>query len=192
MKHSLHELESSLDRRLGDVHPQFKMVMIYEDEITRNQALRIYEHLLQRIENICRLETYRWDMKNPEGLEALFEAVTMANIIFVTGRDTSELPVEVQNAVESGLSMKRVEKSALVALLGRASVEDRAPSALHLYLKETAQRTGLDFFPGVFELIERLHAYTIEAIHERAERMTPTLEHILHHPMAHVDYGINE
>jgi len=192
MKYSLHELESNLDRRLGDVNPQFRMVIIYEDELARNQAVRIYEHLLDRIENTCRLETYRWDMKHPEGLEALAEAISVANMIFVTGRDTSGLPAEVKHAIEAGLSLKRVESSALVALLGRGNLEDRTPSVLHSYLKDMAQWTGLDFFPGVFELVEKKPASAIEAIHERAERMTPTLEHVLHHPAAHIDYGINE
>ena len=88
--------------------------------------------------------------------------------------------------------MKRVEKSALVALLGRANLENRTPSALHSYLKEMAEWVGLVFFPGVFELREKEPACTIESLHERAERMTSTLEGILYHQVSHVDYGINE
>ena len=191
MKSASNELESSLETRFADIRPEFRVLILYGDATAKNEAIRLYQHLTERIPIVCQPETFCWDLKHPKDMEATVEAVAMADMIFVAGRDNSELPGELQNALVIGLSMRRVGRGALVALLGRANVEDRTPSALHAYLEETARGTGLDFFPGVFELIEKEPACTIESIHERAERTTLTLAGILHRHVAPFGYGIN-
>jgi len=192
MKSTLDEFDISLDTTSAGRGPQFRVLILCENYAARDQAMRHYKHLTEQIEMECVLETFFWDLKQASALESLLEAIMTANLIFVAGGDGSELPVEVQSALDVGLSMRRMEGGALVALLGRADVQDRTASALHSQLEETGRGAGLDFFPGVFALSVREPDWTFESLHDRAERMTPTLARSLHNRVAPIDYGITE
>ena len=192
MKSTLDEFDASLDTTFASSGPQFRVLILCEDYAARDQAMRHYIHLTEQIGMECTLETFFWDLKQPRALEPFLEAIMTANLIFVAGGDNSELPLEVQSALDVGLSMRRMVGGALVALLGRANAQDRTVSALHSQLEETGRGAGLDFFPGVFPLSVREPACTFESVHDRAERMTPTFARSLHNRVAPVDYGINE
>ena len=189
MKTSFDELELSLEN-FAEIGPQFRVLIFYGDRLARNHAKRLCEHLMESRAG-CRLETFCWDVKHPKILEGVVEAVALADMIFVASCDISELPVELQSAMQIGLFARRVEGGALVALLGRKNIEQRVPSALHISLQEMACRAGLKFFPGMFEIPEEHLDNNFDSIHERANRRTPTLEGILHHVIAPMHYATN-
>lgn len=192
MKNRLDGLEFNLETKFGSVDPRFRVLILCEDRAAQDQAMRFYKHLTPHIAIGRRLEIFAWDIKHPSDLEDFLETVTMADMIFVAGRDGSELSVELQNALDEGLTMRRVERGAFVALVGRANVLDRTASPLHSSLSQAVQGTGLNFFSGVYELMEKEAACTHESLHDRAERMTPTLARAMHNRVSPIDYGINE
>ena len=175
-----------------DSLPLFRILILFEDENASDRATRLYDHLFRNTKNHCRLETSCWDSKYCDALDGLVETVTMADIIIVAGCETSELPAEIQAALRTGLAVRRTERGALVALLGRTDIREQAPSELHLFLQKLAQEFGLKFFPGAFEIPEDRPTYDFDSIHERTNRMTPTLNRILHRNIRPIDYGINE
>ncbi len=191
MNTSLTELEMTLDAMSAGLPSQFKILILYEDQISGDQSLRLHRHLIVQMKGNYLLETYSWDLKHPEALEGLVEAIEMADMIIVAGQSASELPVEMQAALNVGLAQRRVERGALVAFLGRDPLHNQAPSFLHFYLQELARMTGLKFFPGVFDLPEKNRTYNLETIRERAYRITPTLERILHRHIAPDHCAIN-
>ncbi len=192
MKTSFNELETCLDEKSPRTRPLFRVLILFEDEGVSDRAKRLHGHLFQNVKDHCRLETYRWGTKQRGGVEELVETITMADLIIVAGRETSELPEEIQTALRIGLAERRLESGALVALLGRTNIREQNPSALHLFLQKVARKSGLNFFPGAFELPQDDHAYDIDSIHDRAERMTPTMHRILHRNITPIGYGINK
>lgn len=186
------ELESSLHSNFPQIDPQLKVLILYADEIARTQATRLCKHLMggDTTSGRC-LETFCWGLKHPKIIESVVEAVAMADMIIVAGCGSSELPAELQSALDVGLSTRRVNGGALVAFLGRANVKQAVPFALHISLQEIASRTGLNFFPGMFEVPLEKHSYNFDSIQQRAETITPTLQGILHHVIAPVDFATN-
>lgn len=159
MKNSIDELNLSCDRRYPKINPQFRVLVLHADELARTQATRLCENLIGSSAMGCHLESSCWDLHHPIDLEAVGEAVTRADLIFVAGCYNSELPFELQNALDLGLSDRRRDRGALVAMLGRADVKQGNPSALQISLQETARRNGLEFFIRMYQLPAKKHFY---------------------------------
>lgn len=172
--------------------PLFRILILFENENASDRATRLYNHLFRNTKDHCRLETSCWDSKHCDALDGLVETVTMADVIIVAGRETSELPAEIQIALGTGLAARRTDRGALVALLGRTDIREQTPSELHLFLQKLAQKFGLSFFPGAFEIPQDFYTDDFDSLHERTNRITPTLNRILHRNITPIDYGINE
>ncbi len=192
MTTSRDNLEIGFDEKPPRTLPLFRILILFEDENANHQAKRLHDHLFQNVKDQCRLETCCWDLSHRDGFEELVESITMADIIIVAGRETSEFSNEIQTALKIGLISRRVTRGALVALLGRKNTREQNPSTLHLRLQRMAQETGLSFFPGAFEIPQDNPACDFDSIHARACRMTPTMNRILHRNVSPIDYGINE
>lgn len=192
MKSLFGELEKGFDEKITQSLPLFRVLILFEDENASDRATRLYDHLFQNTKDHCRLETACWDSRYCDAFDGLVEAVTMADIIIVAGHEASELPMEIQTALRTGLSARRTDRGALVALLGRKNIREQTPSELHLFLQNLTREFGLKFLPGAFEIPQDFHAYDFDSIHERTTRMTPTLDRILHRNVTPIHYGINE
>jgi hypothetical protein len=190
MKSSLDELGRRLDEQFSTRNTLFKILILFEDESVSERAKRLQDHLFQHVKDHCRLETCRWDLRHLNGLDELVETITNSDIIIIAGQESSELPNDLQIALKTGLAARRTDRGALVALLGRTDIREQTPSDLHLFLQQVAQESGLNFFPGAFEIPQ--HIYEMNYINDRAKRMTPTLNRILYRNISPVDYGINE
>lgn len=141
------------------IRPPIRMVILFENEIACDEARNIADHLLGRVRFTRRLETFCWNLQPLIELECLIAAITMADILIVSGNCHSALPTDIKSALKFGLSSKRRTRGAVVALLGQNNIEDRKPSALHLLLQEIADATGQDFFPGAFKSQQENHDY---------------------------------
>ena len=192
MKSLSGELEKGFDNIITQSLPLFRILILFENESASERATRLYDHLFQNTKDHCRLETSCWDSKYCDALDGVVEMVSMADIIIVAGCENSELPTEIETALRTGLADRRTECGALVALLGRTNIREQAPSELPLFLQKLAQEFGLKFFPGAFEIPEDRHPYDFNSVHERTNRMTPTLNRILHRNITPIHYGINE
>lgn len=169
---------------------RLKVLFVYEDAEAEDRALHETARLLKRDESAFRTESHRWDFLHPEVLSNLREAACMADVIVIAGRAESELPVEVQAALEIGLDgrCRRTSCGKLIALLGRVNGKEVPDSPLWLYVRELTQRTGLEFVTAKYDASHTddesegcspICECSIEAIHRRAETMTPTLKSIM-------------
>jgi hypothetical protein len=192
MKNLFGELEKDFDETCRQSLPIFRILILFENEDASDRATRLYEHLFRPAKDHNRVEHYCWCSIYCEALDELVETITMADIIIVAGCETSELPKEIQTALKTGLTARRADHGALVALLGRTNIRKKTPSQLHLFLQKLAHEFGLNFFPGAFEIPEERHSYDFDSIRERTTRLTPTLDRILHRNVRPIDYGINE
>ncbi len=191
MNTTLEDLEASLLEKSVITQPHCKVLILFEDSFAGSQAMRLYEFLINHGGTNYSLETFRWDLKAGEAMECLIETISMADIIIVAGRSDSEFPVEIQGALQVGLSARRSECGSMVAYLGCDDL-DYKPVALSLGLEELARRWGLDFFSGIFPVPAETGDLSVESLRDRTNSMTTTLQRILQRDAASPHWGINE
>lgn len=192
MKALFDDLETCLGEKFPRPESLFRILILFENESVSDRAKHLHDGLFQHMKDHCHLETYRWDLEPFDGLTRLVKAITRADMIIVAGHERSELAKKIKTALRIGLAARRVKGGALVAFLGRTNIREQNPSALHLFLQQVAQEFDLNFFPGAFQLPQENLGCDFESIHQRAEKMTPTLDRILHRIISPVGYGINE
>lgn len=169
---------------------QLKVLFVYENAEAEERALHETTRLLNRQESSLRIEAHRWDFLHPRALSYLREAACMADVIVIAGCAESEMPVEVQAALEVGLDgrCRRTDGGKLIVLLGHLNRKEVPDSPLWLYARELAQRTGLDFVTAKYDVVRTDDECTggpppcecsSEAIHRRAETITATLKSIM-------------
>lgn len=184
--------KTSVNKGVHLTHSNLQVVLIYEDYESGWNAMRVYEHILK--ENCdCLANWNRWrfnDLLLAEAREAAIESLQKADMVIVSAPEDTELSVEAQAALQTGLSLNQKEDRALVSLLGVHGGKKPLSSPLHFYLEDLALRNGYALFSGKYLLPEK-DAYTLDSIQLQAETRGPVLNTILNRQMP-LHWGINE
>ncbi len=173
----------------------FDLVLTYEDTATRNQAMQLYDHLAQNLLDDYDFQCSWWRLgllRDPVLLDQAGDAAADANMLILALRSGDALSESARKWIETWVPRKDDRKSALVALIGGNEPADRAPSAVQLYLQRIARVAKMDFFAHTFDLESEKPRYSVDSITERARRVTPVLDDILHTGAGVPRWGINE
>lgn len=173
----------------------FDLVVSYEDTTTRNHALQLYDHLAQKLLDDYDFQCTWWKfdhLRNSTLMEQAVDAAAEANMIIMTIRAGKELPAIARKWVDQWVGRKDNRKSALVAVIAGVEPQRREACPAQLYLQKVARTAKMDFFSHAFNLPKEPPSYSVETIAERAEKVTPLLEEILHQKATILRWGINE
>lgn len=138
-------------RRVFRLH----MAIAYEDLVTGQRAINIYQRLKQQhsIER-CQYQHSLWRFKDlglQSSRETAAEDVALADVALISAHGIIQLPVEVQNWIELWME-KEPGPSALVVLLDRRAID--SGSAVRDYLQEVARSLEIPFFLNGIESAE--------------------------------------
>lgn len=173
----------------------FDLVVSYEDTITRNHALQLYDHLAQKLLDDYDFQCTWWKfdhLRNSTLMEQASDAAAEANMIIMAIRAGKELPAIAKTWVNSWIARKDNRKSALVAVIAGVDPVRKEPCPAQVYLQKVARSAKMDFFSHSFDAPKETPSYSVETIAERAEKVTPLLEEILHQKTTILRWGINE
>ncbi|MEO8429703.1 MAG: hypothetical protein ABI651_21655 [Verrucomicrobiota bacterium] len=119
-------------------------------------------------------------------------AATQADMVIVSAHAGGKLPSTVETWIGDWTAKRSPKPGALVGLVG--TVEDPIPrlTPWHNYLKNVAQRVGMDYLHQEMVAPTGGEYESIENFVKRTEQKTPLMEEILQrqHSMRH--WGINE
>jgi hypothetical protein len=128
------------------LQPGFNVVIAYEDFETGKHAKRIYDFLVEQLNDECVFnnEMWKFDVLAVAKLRDMAaKDAAAADVIIVSVHGTSELPGDVKSWVEIGLT-ERTQAIALVALF--ESPERPAAASTRNFLADAARRAGIAFF----------------------------------------------
>jgi hypothetical protein len=179
----------------------FKVIIVHEDPVSGQQAASVLRRLAARLESEFAIEgamsetsgnVWKFEgLQNPEQMELAVAKAAEADMIIISAGNLSKLPDCVRNWLESALPRKRGEPAALVALLDRTTETHTATSHPGDYLRELAERFGLDFFCNADETRRRDSG--IAAVLSRAEDdSAPRPESISYQANNYRGWGIND
>ena len=172
----------------------FAIVTVYEDTATRDRAIRICDHLETELgsEVGFNFSWWKFDYLGDPFLSAeAMAAATQSEMMVVSAHGGEKLPSAVEVWFEAWAAKRGGKPGALVAL-GMAEDPMTGLTPRHYYLKNVAERVGMDYLHQAVVALPGAEYESIENVVRRAEQRTPFMEGILNrqHPMRH--WGINE
>jgi hypothetical protein len=124
------------------------VIVVYEDEASREQARGVCERLARSFWEEVEFEIDWWRFRylaDPEIGQAAARAAADADVVVVAAQAGHELPAPVRNWMEKWVTRRTGRESVLVALIGTKGgwAADRLPVCA--YLRTVAQRAHMDF-----------------------------------------------
>lgn len=134
-------------RRVLNERSTLSVVIVYEDQATRDRAMATCDYLVKRHWSDFEFDFSWWKfayLRDPAIAAAAATAASEANMIIFSAQVGKELPPVVRGWVEKWSSKREKDRGALVALIG--SPED-ALTPTHYYLRNVAVKSHMDFLP---------------------------------------------
>ena len=157
-----------------------KVVVIFENDRARNDAVRFSDSLVERFWSKYDFEIGWWSYESlaePQGARHAAEAVREADLVIFAASKEGSMPAELREWIESWAEQRGEREGALIDLIA----SDPECGEKHFYLREVAHRARMDYLTQIPQHIPRFIAESIEAYNDRAERVTSVLDEILHH-----------
>lgn len=190
---------SLLNATLRSISPHrtkaLSVAVAYEDHETLQRAEAVFGRLAEELVNEAEF-TLAWfkfvELNDPEMASRATREAIKADVVVFAAHAGNELPCAVETWIEMWLRQKASQPSALLALIGLPEDRRKGITPIHVYLRDVAERAEMDFFSQVIKSPEEILPCSAEMIAERANKVTPTLDGFLHHPISPPRWGINE
>ncbi len=168
--------------RVVETRTAWSVVVVYEDTMTRELAVKFCDHLVERFWTTDEFEV-SWlsfaDLQEARPAHEAKQKAAVANlIIFATWPETS-MPVEIRGWIENWVSQRGDREGALFGLLDHASGLTGRTAEKYVYLRAVAHRAGMDYLTEVPQNLLRSMPDSLESYTERADRVTSVLDEIL-------------
>ena len=157
------------------------VVVIYDDDASREQAVQVCDHLMGRFWADRQLDLDWWSCAQMGELVASSEALdkaTRADLIVFALQPDGDLPATMQNWIEEWVSLRGDREGLLVHLSGDPR-ESEAASGRHVFLRHAAHRGGIDYLTHEPQTLPWSTPDSLDSITARAERVTSVLDEIL-------------
>jgi hypothetical protein len=155
MKQAAAALKAGQASSLWEPKYPFDLLVAYEDNTTRDRALRLYDHLAQQLLDDYDFQCTWWKLDHLRSStlrDQASDAAAEANMIILSVREGLELSPNVRTWIESWIGKRDSRKSALVALVGGRNQHDPGASPVVHYLQRVARQGKMDFFAHAFDL----------------------------------------
>jgi hypothetical protein len=160
-----------------------EVLVVYEDAITRAEAVRFCDSLVQKFwaQNDFEIEWCPFvELQSQPYATQRAEAAATANLLAFALHPETALPWDLHSWVESWLKLRGEREGAVFGLLDNSLSGE--PSGLYCFLRQTAHRAGMDYLTQIPESIQHLMPESPEDYTQRAARITSLLDEILQDP----------
>jgi len=161
----------------------WSIVVIYEDAATRENAVRVCDHLVKRFWTEGELDVTWWScamLEEPSQARQSVEKAVQDDLIILSLCREGELASPVSEWIEGWLARRGDREGALVDLTGQDVEAGGAAAERHIYLRHAAHRGGMDYLTREPETISWSMPDSPESVTARADRVTRVLDEILH------------
>jgi hypothetical protein len=163
----------------------WSVVVVYDDAQTRQRAMKVCDHLVQRFWSEVEFKFHWWRTDFLEDDTMATTAVgdaADADFIVVSSSAEHELSPFVKNWFDAWIARRQGREGAFVDL-----TETGAVSAVHsqhtkLFLRHVASRAAMDYLTKVPSAITGKLPDSVESAGLRAGQITSVLDDILHLP----------
>ena len=161
----------------------WSVVVVHEDDATREQAVRFCDALIQRFWAQCEFEVSWWSYWQLEQANTAKESVAkavQAKLMVFASRPENAIPPRVELWIEDVLRHRQEPEGSLVGLGDTETEGHVALVSKSIYLRNAAHRAGMDYLTQVPEEIGFVGPDSLDSCSERARQVTNVLDEILH------------
>jgi hypothetical protein len=161
----------------------WSVVVVYEDDATRERAVSFCDDLVGRFWARLAFEVSWWSFAQIEALVPANEAAekaARADLVVLSTAPEGDLAPALKRWLESWLPQRGEREGILVGLIDQAERPPGAEGAKHGYLRNAAHRAGLDYLTQVPQDLGRTMPDSLDSFGSRADHVTTLLDNILH------------
>ena len=188
-------MNSNVEKHHSDSADVCAVVVAYEDTATRDRAVLLCDHLVNKLWDDLDFELSWWKfdfLRDPQIAAEAAAAAGKADMVVFSAHAAQEFPPTVKTWVESWVANRDGRDSALVALIGMEEDLTKGTSPIHIYLRDVAHRAKMDYLSDVPDAPSVGVDGSVGAIAQRAETVTSVMERILQQASPPSHWGINE
>jgi len=170
-------------------------VVVYEDQPTRDRALRLCDELIRKfwLDLEVDFSWWRFDyLRDAHVASQAADAAVRADLVIFSTHGAKELPPPVRSWIDTWVNRTMNRPNALVALVGVADDGVKGLTPIHVYLREVARQAGMDYLSHVSDASTVGLDTSANGIARRAAEVTTLLDTMLHRPSIPPRWGINE
>ena len=160
-----------------------EVLIIYEDAITRAEAVRFCDSLVQKFWSKNNFEI-EWcpfaDLQAKDSADKNAEIASTAHVLIFALRPEAGLPGELHGWVESLLNLRGEREGTVIGLLDTAATGESG--GIYCFLRQTAHRAGMDYLTQLPDSILHCISDSLDDYTQRAVEVTSVLDDILHQP----------
>jgi len=128
------------------------VVIVYEDFSLGRRAMEAYNFMVAELGRVFEFSNSMWKfdlLQNEKLSEIAAGDAAQAGLIIVAARGGQSIPPELENWCESWIPHRRELTGAVAALIDQRGGKSGPGSPVFDYLKNVADRAGMDFLSGV-------------------------------------------
>jgi hypothetical protein len=156
------------------------VLAFFEDEPSRDAAMRFCDTLIQKFWSHCTFEIHWCSVDDlSQGLKAVEAAKKAAEadlLVFSLGKDDN-VSWDLRAWVRSFLALRREREGTLIGLYEATEVQTEKSR----FLREIAHEGGLDYLTRIPEVIAHRIPDSLDSYAQRAVKVTSVLDEILKH-----------
>jgi hypothetical protein len=163
------------------VKERCEVLIIYEDAITRAEAVRFCDSLVQKFwsKNNFQIEWCPFaDLQTKVSADKYAELAATAHILIFALRPEAGLPWDLHTWVESWLELRGEREGAVIGLLDTTATGESGGT--YCFLRQAAHRAGMDYLTQIPDSILHSISDSLDSYTQRAVEVTRVLDDILH------------
>jgi len=158
-------------------------VVLYEDTVSREAAVRFCDRLVERFWPSREFEIHWASFSTLNEQSAAFaDKAARADVLIFATPAGGTMPEETVAWIENSLATRGDHEGALVGLLHDFQGIHTEPASWqkHAYLRNLAHRLSMDYWTDIPQHLSRTIPDSLDSYSDRADRVTHVLDEILH------------
>jgi hypothetical protein len=159
-----------------------QVVIVYEDNGTRDEALKFFDQLVKRFWSRCEFDL-AWvsfsDLDSEASLQTAIDKAAKSALIIFSVLPNHEIPFSVRAWVEAWVTRRAEREGVIVGLKDPGNSMVGGASSNYRYLRGIALRAGMDYLTQLPETINHAIPDSLDSVSKRACQVTSVLDQIL-------------
>jgi hypothetical protein len=172
-----------------------RVVVIYEDAITRQRAMTACDFLMQQLWSEVEFDFHWWRadfLEHAVMAHTAAEQAVAADFLIVCSSAENEFSPTLKTWFESWIEDRHGRDGALLNLTTPNLTETGSAGTMETFLRGVARRAMLDYFATSPQTMTGTLPASFEEAEQRATLISSVLDEILHQPPRPASFGIND
>jgi len=172
-----------------------KVLVIYEDVVTRQRAMAACDYLMQQLWSEVEFEFHWWRtdfLEQASMASAAAQQAAEADFLFFCSRTQDECSPTIKHWFESWIGKRHGRDGLLLNLTTTSSTSTDPARPAEEFLRGVARTALMDYLATPTQTMTGTLPASFEDVEQRASAISSVLDEILHPPPRPLSFGLND